>query len=494
MTKRYRPRGANAATQSVALADPPPPAAPVRVTPPVGRIAPRPKISRWSPYNNWNDLDWPQVVSILRQQENGATEQWVDLAVRMRASDDHLASTWGTRIGATSGARWELRPGDALDGQADLAQRAADDCRRMLESLPNLEQLFGDILDAVAVGWSVQEIIWEPRGDTWWPADIVWLNPRRFRFADDFSLFLYDQGQAAAEARAQKLDSELVESRGASGIALTPNKYIVHVPRSLQTYPTSSGLLNACVRAWWLKSMVTRFWLSGADIAGNPRAIGTAPKDADQTVVDEMRENLDALQSDGSIVLREGSTLSLQAPLAQGSGSIWETLYKSANAAMSKAVLGSTLNVEVGDSGGNRALGESQGDITIMPRVRGDARGMWRTLERDLLTPFLRFNRHRYGGVVPPIPRGETIHYEDKINVDQILVDAGGVRLDELRQSRGLEPLGPGLGGDRLIPAAQPAAAPAFSRTVGAEAPAALPLRETPWAAAMRIATSTTSR
>jgi hypothetical protein len=125
-----------------------------------------------------------------------------------------------------------------------------------------------------------------------------------------------------------------------------------------------------------------------------------------------------------------------------------------------------------------------------------DAAAMWGTIQRDLLRPYLFFNRHKYGGVVPPLPKGETILFESKIEVDDLLVRTGSVTKNELRQSRGLDPLP--QGGDELIPAevAAPAQPFGFSQQASAseEAPAALPLREAPWEVALRIATSTTSR
>ena len=58
------------------------------------------------------------------------------------------------------------------------------------------------------------------------------------------------------------------------------------------------------------------------------------------------------------------------------------------------------LNVEVGDSGGNRSLGESQKDVTIAPRWHMSARLVGGTIARQLLAPFLRLNRHLWDGHV----------------------------------------------------------------------------------------------
>lgn len=425
------------------------PIVPQPVRPAVGRLSPKPSIWTWVPYNSYTELSFPQVVGILKQAEQGNTEQWVDLATRMR-QDDHVYSVVETRINSVAGADWKLNPGHAEGEPAQaLAQRAADDCERALRGIPNLKRCFRDILDAVPVGWSVLEIIWEPRGDEWLPVELIWLHPRRFRFAEDFSLYLWDDGRASAAAA--ELGLPTMTSRGASGMALTPNKYVIHIPRVVQNYPTSSGLLTTCVRAWWEKVWVTKFWLQGAEVAGNPRYIATAPQATPADVFDGLQEGLASLAADGVGAFREGVQVTVQAPLAQGAGGVWATRFDACNAAISKAVLGSTLNVEIGDTGGAYAAAESQGDVTITPRILADADAMWETIARDIFRPYLHFNRHRYGGVVPPIPRGETVLFEAKIEVDELLVRTNSVTRNELRRSRGLEALPPEKGGDEFV-------------------------------------------
>ena len=470
--RKHSKKAALAKPESRALAAVAPPSnvTPLPMRPPVGRQSPKPSIWTWVPYNSYTELSFPQVVSILKSAEQGYTEQWADLACRMRASDDHLYSVCETRINAVAGADWKLNPGQ---GDERLAQLAADDCERVLRAIPNLKRCFRDILDGVFVGWSVLEIIWEPRGDEWLPVELVWLHPRRFRFAEDFSLYLWDDGRAGSAAA--ELGVPTVSARGTSGMALTPNKYVIHVPRALQNYPTSSGLLQSCVRPWWVKLATTKYWLSGAEVGGNPRYIGTVPQAAPDNVFQNLQEGLETLASDGVAAFREGVTIDVQAPLAQGAGSVWEALTQRCDAAFSKAVLGSTLNVEIGDTGGAYAAAESQGDVTITPRILGDASAMWETIARDILRPYLFFNRHRYGGVVPPIPRGETILFETKIEVDELLVKTGSVTKNELRQSRGLDPLP--QGGDALVPAEIAASPFAPSTEPTATAP---PLTPTP--------------
>lgn len=448
MTKKRRKPGGG--TRTLAAPTPTQTLTPTAIVRPiVGRQSPQPSIWRWNPYNNFTELSFDRIVSILKNAEQGFTEQLADLFIRMRSSDDHLYSVCETRVNAVAGAKWKVNPAVTEGAQAHVAEQAARDCEAMLRSVPNLRRVFRDILDGAFVGWSVLEIIWEPRGDEWVPAQLIWLHPRRFRFAEDFSLFLWDDGMAATQAR--ELGAPVVESRGASGIALSPNKYVIHVPRPLQTYPMVSGILVPCIRPWWVKLATVKYWLAGAEVGGNPRYTATAPQATPDNVFEALRDELQGLAADGVAVFREGVTVDIQSPLAQGAGSVWSALYDNANAAQSKAVLGSTLNVEIGDTGGAYAAAESQSDITITPRILADADAMWETIARDIFRPYLWFNRHKYGGQMPPLPRGETVLFEPKPEVDDLLVRTKSVKRNELRAAKGLDPLLPEQGGDEFV-------------------------------------------
>jgi phage gp29-like protein len=421
---------------------------------PFQRLSPKPQISRWSPSVGYAELTWGQVQSILQNAERGYMETWGDLTRRMIATDDHIAAVYETRIASVSGARREVKPAEVAPGFERYAQQAADDCRQLLDSLPSPERMIANLLDADFTGFAASEIIWSPRGDMVWADDIVWISPRRFRFSDSFELYLYDNGIGAARARELDIPVDDTVVNGVLGLPLTRNKYLVHIPQILPNYPTSSGLLLACVRAWWVKSWITKFWLSGAEVAGNPRLIGRLPDQAASAdVAEALYQALNDISADGVGVLKGESNIEVLRVEAQGSGSVWETLIKRCDAAISKAVLGSTINVEVGEGGGNRALAESQGDITITPRLQRSARLVCNTIERDLFQPFLEFNRHRYGGMTP-VPSMSLILYEAQAEIDQLAVSAGVVKVDELRQSRGLEPLGEANGGGIMIAAA----------------------------------------
>lgn len=464
--------------------------------PEVGQRTSRPRISRLHRSNSYTDLSFPQLISIIKEAERGQTERWADLTRRMLKSDEDLVAVVDTRLDAVASARWELTaPEHTPESRRADAELAVDLCTQALASIIDLPQIFRDLMDAIGMAYGVAEILWGRRsvqinGRTvrlWVPEEILPVHPRRITFADDMRPVLR---QDIAD---KALDGERVQTREGAGIILPPDKYIVHQPRQILDYPMSSGLFLPTARLWWIKSQVKRFWLSGAEQHANPRWHASQPQGSTQSTERELYEALEAMAADGFLVTADGVTVQDISGDFTGAADNWKQLHDVCNAGYAKLWLGSTLNVDVGDSG-SRALGESQAETTIDPRRERDGSALWTTLRRDVLEPFLRFNSAPLGAAfdaVPPIPVGRFVFAEDPVNIDTLAVQSGVVRKNELRESRGLPPLS-GEEGEAFIkpPQAQPFGGAAFDREPE-EAPQTAPLATSrPWRLAQAMAAS----
>lgn len=423
-------------------------------TPEVGQRTPQATVTRWTRATNV-DLTIGELQTILREGEQGQTKRLADLWLRMLKTDAHLKSVWDSRIAPVASARWELSPGEGPEDTAKDARRLMDACEEALRGLGNLEPVFTRQLGGLGPGYAVAEIIW---GRTrllnmpgWAPSVVKPIHSRRFQFADDFEIGLYDESQAVSLMEAEGFEVDVIIGRGGAMARLPAGKYIVHQPPSIDDYPTATGLVHPLSRWWWAKQRCVVYWLGGAEIAGNPRLIGKIIRQGDPDAAQDLREGLEALAGDGVIIVREGVEVEIVPGQAVASATVWEALIKMLDAAMSKAVLGSTLNVEIGESGGNRAAAESQGETTIDPRKDMDGAQLWATWQ-DQLFRFIRdFNPHLFRPDTP-LPIGAFVFAEPPVEVDQALIDAGGVTMDELRESRGLT----AWGGERGKRIAQP--------------------------------------
>jgi phage gp29-like protein len=411
--------------------------------PETGQRTPRPSVSRWD-RGRLTELSLDRLTGILRKAEDGDTEELADLWLRMLKTDAHLHSVWESRTAPVYSARWETLPADVDPSRVALAKRAADGCGEAMRQVDDLPTVLAALLNARGVGFAVAEIVWR-RGTllgvpAWVPA-LIPIHSRRFRFSDCFEVGLYDDGRAVGALRKAGWHVDELQSRGACIARLPASKYVVHQPVGIHDYPTATGLVHSVARWWWVKQAVTKYWLSGAEMGANPRLIGKILQNAVNTTRDELHADLEALGGDGVIVLNEGVDVQIHEGKAKASSEVWDTLLKRMNAEMSKDVLGSTLNVEIDSSGGNRAASESQADITIRPRQQQDQAQMWASIKRDVFTWIVRFNPHLFPQGTP-IPNGRSVLVEETAGIDQLAVDSGAVRVDELRSSRGLPLIG----------------------------------------------------
>lgn len=439
-----------------------------RPIPEIGRRTPQPTIARNDRFR-FTSLQLDEVIGILREAEDGFTERLADLWLRMLKTDAHLASVWETRMAPIYGARWEVAPADVSEDEQ--AATVATACEEALRNITNLPRVFSALLDGVGLGYAVVEIEWG-RGTllgkpAWVPIALHPVHGRRFAFSDFFEIGLYDSGFAVSQLMDAGWPVDVIASRGRTMARLPAGKYIVHQPVTLHDYPTATGKVHPVSRWWWAKQVVTKYWLGGAETFANPRYHGHVEQESPgSSVMKELHEGLERLAADGVITTRGKTELTVLDQKGEGAARTWESLAKFLDAAMSKLIIGSTLNVEIGESGGNRAAAESQDDTTIRPRQEQDAGQMWATIRRDLFAWIVKFNPHLFPPK-SPLPTGMSVLAEDPVEVDQLTVDAGAVTVDELRESRGLAALNDERGARtaqpltrEALPSAQPEGVP----------------------------------
>lgn len=411
-----------------------------------GRLIQPRDTTRWTG-RSFGALEPDRLAGILREAQSGDLENWADLGSYMVRTDLHLRSVYLTRVTAVASADIEMRPGACMPGQEDLASTAADFVLGQLREIEELEDRFADCLHGMGIGVAVLEHDWKVINGVV-KSTPRFIHPRDIRYDRDWDLQVRTYvGGVPQWIRVKD----------------HPAKFIVHTPHNIAETPTLTGELMAVAWAWLFKRWLEKYQLDGLERMANGLLYGKVQPGAPQEVRDKMREGLESAAADGVAVFEvDGSTgepigiLEMRA----NPGTAWGEAINRYNGEMSKSLLGSGLNVEVGSTGGNRSLGESQFDTTILPRLLSDAKRLAGTWDRDYTRWLLTFNTHLFGGVLPPIPTivMKVVKDEPKeVVVDQIAIDCGAVTIDELRESRGLEPWGPGRGGDRVVePANRP--------------------------------------
>lgn len=429
--------------------------------PEMGRRTPQPTIQRLDRHH-FDDLTPSTLIAKLRKAKDGWTEELADLWHRMLESDAHLRSTWETRMAPVYGARDEVHPADADESRAPLAENAAKGCEEAWSGIEGTSRIKASLLEGVGLGYGVSEIIWG-RGTLLGrpatvPRALVPIQPRRFAFSDDFELGLYDSGQAVPMLRERGWPVEEITSRGRPLARLPAGKYIVHQPVSINDYPTSTGLVFSLSRWWLLKLIGAKFWAAGCEQFAMPRYVGHVPDSATSNVIDDLHAGLERLSQDGVAVARGASSIEVLTGGGESGARTWAEFMKYQDAAISKCILGSTLNVEIGESGGNRAAAESQADTTIRPRQEQDAQQLWASIRRDLFRYIVEYNRHLFPEGTP-LPNGHSVVSEEPVQIEQWVIDTGLVRKNQILEAVGLPPL-PDEEGDQFYVPTQQAYSP----------------------------------
>lgn len=392
------------------------------------------------------------VGGILAGLRKGKGESWSDLVDHMLETDGHLTAVYQTRLVAISGSDLVVQPGEAEPGDEELAEAAADFIREdLLDLCPYFTRLADHLLHANGLGWAVAEHRWRKipwRGGIRWHSDPIPVLSRDVDFVGRNTLRIrtYDvEGNYAGLL-------DVPTTRPPREGELDPHKLIIHFGSRAGVPPHRSGDLLTTVWPWFFKHNVEVIRQKGLARFAVPVPVGILPAGSGEAARSALLDGLRALQGDEAVALEEGTELHTFGvggldSSNPGIGKDATEVITSLNAEQTKALLGSTDNVEAGE--GSFARAKSQAGITVVPRFWTDQAELASTILSQWARHTLRFNAHLFGGVVPPTPRAHfQIVAEEPTEIPTDAIVAGlQISQDEYRASFGLDPRGPDGGG-----------------------------------------------
>jgi phage gp29-like protein len=294
----------------------------------------------------------------LRSFEYGTRQTYCDLLTELIEGDPHAHAVLKKCFANISNRDYELVP-PALDSASDKrnAQVVADDVKRVIDNIPRWRASLYTLLWGHVTGVNASETLWGFDG-SWYVKALSSIPSRMIDFDDDFEPYVpaWEGSQ--------------------SGVKFSdyPGKFIVFAPTVTGELPTREGLGRILV--YWLafKRWGMRDFMSYTERYGKPTPIVTHKTGRDKADEDDVTLAGTLISGIGRGTQPGASipdTLTVDfANAASGSGgsgsgsdrTVHNALIALCNAEISKAVLGGTLTTEVGSSGGNRALGDRQGE------------------------------------------------------------------------------------------------------------------------------------
>jgi phage gp29-like protein len=300
------------------------------------------------------------------------------------ARDPHVASVISKRKRAVTAREWTVTP--SSDDAQDIA--AADLVTAALKRL-RFDRLTKNMLDATLKGYSAVEWIWSvidgrelgmPGGKYLVPTKYKKRDQRRFIFDIDGNPRL------------------ITKENMSSGEALPDRKFTIHSSGEPDDdSPYGLGVGQAIFWPVFFKRQNITFWLTFNDKFGSPTAKASYPKgtnDAEQT---KLLQTLQAISREAGIIVPDGMVVELL-EAAKSSTDSYERMCHYMDAEISKAVLGETLTTTVGNTGGNRALGDVHNEVRI-ELAKDDADELSYTLNETIVRWIIDFN---FPGRQPP--------------------------------------------------------------------------------------------
>lgn len=308
------------------------------------------------------------VADILRRAAMGDAHDFLLAADDIREKDLHYAAVLQTRTLAVSGLPVDIQPWD----DSAPAKKAAALVQDVLRE-GDLSRLIGHLMDAVAKGYAVAEIVWETSGSVWYPREIIPRPQHWFTFDRDSGRLL-----------------RLVDG-SAEGAEIAPYRMIVHQPPIHAGIPLLGGVARSALWAWVFKSYALRDWARFCELFGQPIRVGKYHQGASPDDVAVLRRAAFELGSDAAAVIPQEMVLELvESGSKAASADLYHRLIDYLDRQVSKAVLGQTMTTDSGTSG-------SLAQAKVHEQVRrelleADARAMAATLMRDLIAPIVRLN------------------------------------------------------------------------------------------------------
>lgn len=373
----------------------------------------------WADFSILNRLSPEKLAGILRDVRSGeCPAEYLELAQDMEMRDLHYRSVLSTRKDAVCGLEIRVEPASDDKHDIEIAQAVENDIikNRSARFVP----LLRDMLDALAKGFSVNEITWDTSGKTWKPKKYVWKDSRWFQ---------YDKETGQTLMLRDELTTELHP--------LIQNKFIIHEPHLISGTQIAGGLALPALFYFMLKSYDVTSWAAFIDRYGFPIRLGKYSRKATQDDIKTLRRAIASIGADFGAVIPEGATIEIiESKTSSENTDAYQKMATWIDKQISKLVLGQTMTT---DDGSSRAQGEVHEEVR-QDIAAADSIAIADTLNSSLVVPYVNFNfgvQERYPEIV--------LYKPDEKNIEQIVSSIEKlaphgltVRADEVRSLLGL--------------------------------------------------------
>jgi phage gp29-like protein len=326
-------------------------------------------VERWSSYPS-SGLTPSRLAGIFREADQGNVYRQMELFEEMEEKDAHLTAILQTRKMAVLGKDYEVMPFSETPEDKEIAAQVGE----IVYDIPSLDEALLDLLDAVAKGFALSEILWEVTNSQARVSELRWIPQKKVVFGEDW--------------KPRLMTSE------ANWEGVTPPlwKVIYHRYKARSGYANRAGVLRVVGWMYLLKNFALKDWAAFNEVFGMPLRLGKYDAMASPADRDALVTAIRNLGSDAAGVISKSTEIEfVEAASRSGGVNPYQLMADFCNREMSKAVLGQTLSTDTAGSTGTYAAARVQAQVR-RDLVDADAQALATTLREQLLRPLVGFN------------------------------------------------------------------------------------------------------
>lgn len=320
--------------------------------------------------------------------------------------DGHVQATFDQRRSSVTAASWTVEPGD----QSPIALEAADFVTDNLNRI-DFDKVTDSMLYGRFYGYAVAEILWQIGDGKFEWAAVKVRDRARFLFQGDGRCYL-NMGGAVSDVAGRIYCDSTDEN---------PYFWIISCGEDHGDNPYGRGLAQ---QLWWpvrFKRDVLRWWMIYNEKFAQPTAVGTFPSGSNESSL--LLAACKAILTDNAVVIPENMKIELLEAARSGSAD-YKTFAEYVDQEISKVLVGQTLTTQVGNAGGNRALGQVHAGVKA-ELIKSDADLICESLNNGPI----RWLVQRNFGMDCPLPR---VKRDTEQSVDLTALATQLVQLDTM--------------------------------------------------------------
>ena len=350
----------------------------------------------WTDFSIMNSLTPERLALILADVRRGeCPAEYLELAQDIELKDLHYRSVLSTRKDAVTGLELKVIP--ASEDKKDVALAEAVERDIVKNTKATLRPLIRNMLDALAKGFSVNEIFWDTGKTPWKPGAYQFRDPRWFQ---------YDRETGSTLMLRAPYGNELEP--------LKPCHFVIHEPHLISGAQITSGLALPALYYWMLKTYDVTSWAAFIDRYGYPIRLGKYGKKASEEDIKTLKKAVASIGQDFGAVIPESALIEIiESKHAGETSNVYRHMADWIDKQISKLVLGQTMTTDEGSSKSQSETHEKVRDDI----ADSDIQQLVDTLNAALTVPYINLNF----GEQEAYPKIDLFKPDEK-NIEQIIM------------------------------------------------------------------------